>query len=129
MSAVTTANIPIDIGGFSFTAKHQSVHNGAYVIAINNQYFEPFLGARLGLWLNPKVIITLKADVGGFGLIADDHVDCNFEALAGYRVHKNIYVYAGYRAQGAWYNLGENLAQINASAWAHGPVLGTTFAF
>ena len=129
LSAVTTANIPIDIGGFSLTAKHQSVHNGSYVIEINNQYFEPFLGLRLGLWLTPKVIITLKGDVGGFGLIANDHVDCNFEALAGYRVHKNIYVYAGYRAHGAWSNLGENLAQINLAAWAHGPVLGTTFAF
>jgi hypothetical protein len=129
LSAVTTANAPINISTFSFTAKHQSVKNGSYVIESNNQYFEPFLGVRLGLWFTPKVIITLKGDVGGFGLIADDHVDCNFEALAGYRVHKNIYVYAGYRAHGARYNLGESLAQINASGWAHGPVLGTTFAF
>jgi hypothetical protein len=129
LSVIRIANVPIDIGRFSLTAKHQSVKNGSYIIDYNNQYFEPFLGARLGLWVTPKVIITLKGDVGGFGLVADDHVDCDFEALAGYRVHKNIYLYAGYKARGTWYNLGESLAQINASAWAHGPVLGTTFAF
>lgn len=75
------------------------------------------------------MIITLKGDVGGFGLVADDYVDCNFEALCGYRVHNNIYAYAGYRARGSWYNLGQDLTTVNFSGWFHGPVLGTTFAF
>ena len=65
----------------------------------------------------------------GFGLVADDHVDCNFEALFGYRVSKHFYAWLGYRALGTWYNLGENLAQIDLSGWAHGPVLGMTYAF
>jgi hypothetical protein len=129
LSVVKVANVPIDIGRFSLVAKHQTIKNSSYVIDYTNQYFEPFLGARISLWLTPKFIITLKGDVGGFGLIADDHVDCNFEGLVGYRVHKNIYVYAGYRARGTWYDLEENLAQINFSGWAHGPVLGMTYAF
>ncbi len=129
LSAVKVANVPIDIGRFSLVGKHQTVKNGSLVIDYNNQYLEPFLGMRFGLWLNQKFLINLKGDVGGFGLVADDHVDCNLEALLGYRVHKNIYAYAGYRAHGAWYDLGKDLVQINFSGWVHGPVLGMTYAF
>ena len=102
LSALRIANIIIDIGRFSLTAKHQSVKNGVYTIDFNRSYFEPFVRPRTGLWLTPKVLVSLKGDVGGFGLVANDHVDCNFEGLVGYRVHKNIYLYAGYRARGFW---------------------------
>lgn len=95
LSTIRIANVPIDIGRFSMVAKHQTIKNGGYTIDISRSYFEPFLGARIGFWLTPKMIITLKGDVGGFGIVADDHVDCNFEAMFGYRVHKNIYAYAG----------------------------------
>jgi hypothetical protein len=129
LRAIRIGTAAIDIGRFTLTAKHQSIKNGSLVVDYNNQYFEPFLGARLGLWLTRKFLITLKGEAGGFGLVADDHVDCDFEGLAGYRVHKNIYLYAGYRARGSWYNLGEGLAQIMASGWVHGPVVGVTYTF
>jgi hypothetical protein len=129
LSGIRIGNVPIDIHKFSLVGKHVTVKNGSLVIDYTNQYFEPFLGTRLGLWLSPKVIINLMGDVGGFGLVADDHVDCNLELLFGYRVSKHIYAWVGYRAHGSWYNLGENLAQIDFSGWAHGPVVGTTFAF
>ena len=67
--------------------------------------------------------------MGGFGIVADDHVDCTLEALVGYRINKSIYAYAGYKARGTWYNLGKDLVQINVSGWLHGPVLGMTYAF
>jgi hypothetical protein len=129
LSAIRIGNVPIDLGRFSLVGRHEKIKNGSYVIDYNNQYFEPFLGARVGLWLSQKFVVTLKGDVGGFGLVADDHVDCNFEALFGYRVTKHSYTWLGYRAHGSWYNLGENLAQIDVSAWVHGPVLGMTYAF
>jgi hypothetical protein len=129
LSAVKIANVPIDIGRFSLVGKHQTVKNGSLVIDYTNQYFEPFLGARLGLWLTPKFIVNLKGDVGGFGLVGDNHVDCNLEALLGYRFTKHIYAWAGYRAHGAWYDFGKDLVQINLAMWAHGPVLGMTYAF
>ena len=109
--------------------KHQSVKNGSLVIDYNNQYFEPFLGVRLGLWLTPKFIVNLKGDVGGFGLVGDDHVDCNLEALLGYRISQHVYAWAGYRAHGAWYDFGQDLVQVNVAMWVHGPVLGMTYAF
>ncbi len=129
LSAIKIANVPIDIGRFSLVGKHQKVENGSLVIDYNNQYFEPFLGARISMWLTPKFILNLKGDVGGFGLVGDDHVDCNMEALLGYRVSQHVYAWAGYRAHGAWYDLGKDLVQINLAAWVHGPVLGMTYAF
>jgi hypothetical protein len=129
LRSVRIGNVPVDLRRFSLVGKYQTIKNGSYVIEYNKQYFEPFLGARLGLWLTQKFLINLMGDVGGFGIVADDHVDCNFEALVGYRLSKHLYVWLGYRALGTWYNLGENLAQIDLSGWAHGPVLGTTYAF
>jgi hypothetical protein len=129
LSAIKIANVPIDIGKFSLVGKHQTVKNGSLVIDYNNQYFEPFLGVRLGLWLSPKFLVSLKGDVGGFGLVGDDHVDCNMEALLGYRVSQHVYAYAGYRAHGAWYDFGKDLVQLNVAMWVHGPVLGVTYAF
>jgi hypothetical protein len=129
LSAIKIANVPIDIGRFSLVGKHQKVQNGSLVIDYNNQYFEPFLGLRLGLWLTPKFILNLTGDVGGFGLVGDDHVDCNLEALLGYRVSKHVYAWAGYRAHGGWYDFGQDLVQVNVAMWTHGPVLGMTYAF
>ncbi len=129
LSAIKIANVPINIGRFSLVGKHQSVKNGSLVIDYNNQYVEPFLGVRLGLWLTPKFVINLKGDVGGFGLVGDDHVDCNMEALLGYRVSQHVYAWAGYRAHGAWYDFGRDLVQLNVAMWVHGPVLGMTYAF
>ena len=129
LSAIKIATVPIDIGRFSLVGKHQTVKNGSLVIDYNNQYFEPFLGVRLGLWLSPKFLVSLKGDVGGFGLVGDDHVDCNMEALLGYRVSQHVYAYAGYRAHGAWYDFGQDLVQVNVAMWVHGPVLGMTYAF
>jgi hypothetical protein len=129
LSAVKIANVPIDIGRFSLVGKHQTVKNGSLVIDYNKQYLEPFLGARLGLWLTPKFLVNLMGDVGGFGLVGDDHVDCNLEALLGYRVSKHVYAWAGYRAQGSWYDFGKDLVQVNVAMWAHGPVLGMTYTF
>jgi hypothetical protein len=129
LSAIKIATVPIDIGRFSLVGKHQTVKNGSLVIDYNNQYFEPFLGVRLGLWLTPKFILNLKGDVGGFGLVGDDHVDCNLEALLGYRVSKHVYAWAGYRAHGAWYDFGQDLVQVKVAMWIHGPALGMTYAF
>jgi len=129
LSAIKIATVPIDIGRFSLVGKHQTVKNGSLVIDYNNQYIEPFLGARIGLWLTPKFVLNLKGDVGGFGLVGDDHVDCNLEALLGYRVSKHVYAWAGYRAHGAWYDFGQDLVRVNVAMWVHGPALGMSYAF
>jgi hypothetical protein len=105
-------------------------HDHRYSLVGRSQHpVYQFLGVRLGLWLSPKFLVSLKGDVGGFGLVGDDHIDCNMEALLGYRVSQHVYAYAGYRAHGAWYDFGQDLVQVKVAMWVHGPVLGMTYAF
>ena len=129
LSNIKVGNADVDIRRFSLAGDHETIKNGSYVLDYTLQFFEPFLGARLGLWLNKKFLLTFKGDVGGFGFVAYNNVTCNLEALCGYRFHKNIYAYAGYKARGTWLDLGEGLTQISLNGWVHGPVLGTTFMF
>jgi hypothetical protein len=129
LSNVRIGNVSVDFRRFSLSGNHQSIKNGAYVVDYTLQFFEPFLGARFGLWLTPKMLVSLKGDVGGFGFVVNNNVTCNLEALVGYRFHKNIYAYGGYKARGSWYDLGEDLAKLSVTGWVHGPVIGTTFTF
>jgi hypothetical protein len=129
LSNIRVGGASVDIRRFSLSGNRQTIKNGSYVIDYTLQFFEPFLGARLGLWLNPKFLLTFRGDVGGFGFVVYNNVTCNLEALLGYRFHKNIYAYGGYKARGSWYNLGDGLAKISFAGWFHGPVFGTTFTF
>lgn len=129
LSSVTVANIPVNLGGFSLTRKYERIENGTYTLTFNRSFIEPFLGTRLGFWFTTKIVMYVTGDLGGFGLVADENVDCNLEALLGYKVHKNIYLWAGYRAHGVWFTAGEALTSLNLNGWLHGPVLGATFAF
>jgi len=92
---------------------------------INRSYVEPFLGVRLGLWLNDKAVVVFRGTVGGFGLFNDNNLDSDLELSFGYRVHKNIYAYLGYRALYEQFNTSE----LDFSAWLHGPILGAAFVF
>ena len=129
LSNIKVGDVNVDLRRFSLSGDHQSVKNGSYVLDYTLQFFEPFLGSRVSLWINKKLLLTLKGDVGGFGFVAYNNVTCNFEALLGYRIHKNIYAYAGYKARGTWLDLGEDLNQISLNGWVHGPMLGTAFMF
>jgi hypothetical protein len=97
----------------------------SFVSKIERYYIEPMLGMRLSLWLTPKAVINFRGSVGGFGLVADNNLDSNMELVFGYRVHQNIYAYAGYRARFE----SANKDIISLDAWFHGPIMGTVFAF
>lgn len=92
---------------------------------ISRSYVEPFLGLRLGLWLNDKALFTFRGTVGGFALWNDHNLDSDMELSFGYRVHKNIYAYLGYRVRYDQFHTSE----LDFSAWLHGPILGAVFAF
>lgn len=92
---------------------------------ISRSFVEPFLGLRLGLWLTDKALITFRGTVGGFALVADNNLDSDLELSFGYKVHKNIYAYLGYRAHYDQFHTSE----LDFSAWLHGPIVGAVFAF
>jgi len=93
--------------------------------SLEREYVEPFLGMRLGLWLTEMVVINFQGTVGGFGIMNDDNLDSVLDLAFGYRVHKRIYTYLGYRAR---YEQADN-GTISISGWLHGPMLGAVFAF
>jgi hypothetical protein len=100
---------------------------GSLFNSLQFSIFEPFVGFRLGLWLTQKFNLLLKADCGGFGFVAYNHVDSVLEALVGYQVHKNIRVYGGYRAR---YGSGSgSVKDVAIHGWFHGPMLGAAFSF
>ncbi|MEJ2670758.1 MAG: hypothetical protein P8168_00890 [Deltaproteobacteria bacterium] len=100
---------------------------GSLFSSLQFSIFEPFVGVRVGLWLTRKFNVLLKADCGGFGFVAYNHVDTVLEALVGYQVHKNIRIYAGYRGR---YGSGIGDAKnVTIHGWFHGPMLGSVFSF
>ncbi|MHB9074930.1 MAG: hypothetical protein ACYC6G_15550 [Desulfobaccales bacterium] len=89
----------------------------------------PFLGVRTGLWLTQKFNLLVKAEVGEFGIVGDDYVDCVLEGLAGYQIQKHIRVYAGYRAHYFTFNQGSGLNSVSSRGWLQGPLVGAVFNF
>jgi hypothetical protein len=85
----------------------------------------PFLGIRTGLWLTGKLSLLTKAEIGEFGIVGDDYLDCILEATAGYQVQQHTRIYLGYRA--LYYTLDTGSTQSHG--WYHGPVLGAVFNF
>jgi hypothetical protein len=88
-------------------------------------FIEPLMGLRLGLWMTPKLNLLLRADCGGFGVVAYNHVDTILEALMGYRVTKKTRIYAGYRGRYA----SGSTDTTAVYGWYHGPVLGMAYSF
>ncbi|MFZ5451580.1 MAG: hypothetical protein ACOZF2_06885 [Thermodesulfobacteriota bacterium] len=98
---------------------------GSFVSKYERYLIEPMLGMRLSLWLTTKAVITYRGTVGGFGLAADNNLDSDMELACGYKVHKNIYAYVGYRARFESASNNDN----SVEGWFHGPILGTVFTF
>jgi hypothetical protein len=128
-SVIRVNQANVDFRRVSLSAERQSINNGSYTLDSTLQVFEPFIGPRIYIWFNPKVLLSLKGTVGGFGLVAYNSLTCDLEALLGYRVTKTIYAYGGYRARGFWMNFGEGQAKVSLAGWFNGPVLGSAFKF
>ncbi len=104
-----------------------ATRGGSLFSSLQLSIFEPFVGLRVGFWFTPKVNLLLKADCGGFGFVAYNHVDSVLEALVGYQIHQNIRIYGGYRGR---YGSGEGAAKaVSVHGWFHGPMLGSVFSF
>jgi hypothetical protein len=107
--------------------QQQISRGGSFASSLQLSFAEPFVGLRVGFWFTPKVNLLLKADVGGFGVVAYNNLDSVLEALLGYQVHKNIAIYAGYR--GRYFSGSGSAKNIAAHGWFHGPMLGSVFSF
>jgi hypothetical protein len=100
---------------------------GSLFSSLQLSIVEPFAGLRLGFWFTPNLNLLLRASCGGFGFVAYNNVDSVLEALVGYKVHKNIRIYGGYR--GRYVSGSGDSKAIALHGWFHGPMLGSVFSF
>ena len=111
----------------SLAGQEQISRGGSWFDSVHVSIAEPFVGMRIGFWFTQKLNLLLKADCGGFGVVAYNNVDSVLEALVGYQVHKNIRIYGGYR--GRYFSGSNSTKDIAVHGWMHGPMLGAVFAF
>ncbi len=71
-----------------------------------------------------RLNLLLKADCGGFGVVAYNNVDSVLEAEVGYLVRKDMRIYAGYRGRYA----SGSTDDVAVHGWMHGPMLGVVFS-
>jgi hypothetical protein len=90
--------------------------------AASEDWWEPFVGARVGVDISENWTLSLRADLGGFG-IGDADLAWQAVALAGYHWRFETWTltgFAGYRALSQDYS-------TDTFAWdvtTHGPLLG-----
>lgn len=93
----------------------------------SEEWLEPFVGARLGVDLNDRWSLSLRGDVGGFG-ISGATFAWSTTALVGYRWKMDgwtLAAFGGFRMLGQDYGSGD-------FAWdviSYGPLLGAQFSF
>ena len=88
---------------------------------------DPFIGARMLIPLSERLMLTLRGDVGGFGVGSD--FTWNVVGLLGYEFTEMISAWAGYRAIGVEFEEGDGINRYEIDATFHGPMIGAMFRF
>ena len=91
-------------------------------------YIEPMIGPRTTWTLHKNFVAEIRGDVGGFGLVVDENVDCVLEAGIAWQFHRNTYLDLAIVPADQWQNLGSP-HHIAVRGWLHGPELGVSFKF
>lgn len=91
----------------------------------SNSWVDPIIGARLNADLSKKLMLNLRADIGGFGVGSD--FSWNGLAVIGYRFTENITGLMGYRALYVNYKSGTSRARYEQTL--HGPIMALAFTF
>jgi hypothetical protein len=84
----------------------------------------PVIGMRGLVNVTPKLFLTGKADIGGFGLSAD--LTSQFFGAIGYRLYKNVALLGGYRWLQVEYN---DDGGFIFDTQMHGLMFGAKFSF
>ncbi len=88
------------------------------------------IGLRTTWTLYKNFVAEIRGDVGGFGLVVDENVDCVLEAGIAWQFHRNTYLDLAYRARGPvaepWLPAPHRRARLasRAGAWRELQILG-----
>ena len=88
-------------------------------------WFEPMVGAKIGLQVSPPITLWLRGDVSGFDLAGETNFSWNFISGMDWWVSPSTSILLAYRFYEFSYGNGQNLLDINFN----GPLIGITYNF
>lgn len=112
-------NLDLDLEPAALPSRSQSV-----------DWFDPIVGAKLGLPFAEEWRLALNGDIGGFGAASD--FTWSVTGVVGYDFHLGqlpAAVYVGYRAIGQDYSTGSGADEFTWDVVQHGPILGLSLRF
>jgi hypothetical protein len=94
-------------------------------LSVSEDFVDPVVGARAHYQFNPDWRLSLRGDVGGFGVGSE--FTWNAAATVSYRAWKNVDLLAGYRALSYDVEFGQGGGSVDLDATLHGPVIAAVF--
>jgi hypothetical protein len=91
------------------------------------QWIDPFVGLVMQADLGRNFLLTLRGDIGGFGVGTD--FTWNAMVLLGYRITHGITACVGYRAMNLDYEDGSGDDRMAYDITMQGPIIGMSFSF
>jgi hypothetical protein len=93
------------------------------------EWWDPFVGPRVTLQATDKLSLSLRADVGGFGIKNCSNFVWQLVASAEYSITDNFFVEVGYRLLDTDYERGSGGTRFAYDATMSGPYLGLGLKF
>ena len=117
------------LGGVRYTKLEPDITIGSPppLISISEDWYDPIIGARYFYDFGNKWMLSLRGDIGGFGVGSD--FTWNVAALVHFQPWKYAAILAGYRALDQDYETGSGLNRFKYDMRLAGPVLALNFVW
>jgi hypothetical protein len=93
----------------------------------SESWIDPFFGVLIDGVLSEKWSLSMRGDIGGFGVGSD--FSWNAYAILGYRINRRLSLVGGYKALRQDFEQGSGTHKTKWDATLHGPILGLTIHF
>lgn len=111
-------------GRYSYLATDLSI--GPFLdVDASEDFIAPMVGGRVQYDLGKKLVLSIKGEVGGFGIGDAADLVWGATALLGYRLNDRATLGFGYR----YYDLDLSSGGLDADLQMHGPLVGVAFRF
>lgn len=111
--------------GGRYTYMGADVSIGPFDIDESEDVVSPVVGGRVQVDLSDKWLVSVRGDVGGFGIGNSPDLVWGATAMLGYRLSDWATLGFGYR----YYDIGVSSSRFDADVQLHGPMVGVAFQF
>jgi hypothetical protein len=124
------AHIVDVLGGVRYTDMDISAQiTGRPRRALKPDWLDPIIGGRYGRAISKNWKVSLRGDIGGFGIGDASDFTWNIAALAHYQPWKHVALVGGYRVLDVDYKTGSGLSRFEYDVLMHGPIFGLNILF